>query len=385
MTDEQFKELSGKLDALNANLARTHAEEFKWANAIIGRQQAFESRLGLDTTPRPFIPFYNPNPLLVPTSIYPEVFNKYGERMEIFFISDRQFAHSPNERNSRYIIWDRYNYGNDTHFYSHDEIFRTFGKPKRKFAFLIEPRSIKPHSYENVLRNKNYVEKNFDLLFTFDAKLLGTLKNARFAALPANVWYGMNGLGGMGVMLDAVKEGFSFDGNSKENFTISPENYKHKTKNISIISSAKEMCHMHLVRKKLAFYCKEHGLADTYGKFDGGAYCPMEVPFEKYRYSIVVENGIEPFYFTEKIMNAFAAQTIPIYIGATEIGRFFNANGIIQIGLDDCNHIENILKQCTPEEYERRLPAVIDNFNRAMRSMSQTRFDDLYVQYIRGK
>lgn len=186
---------------------------------------------------------------------------------------------------------------------------------------------------------------------------------------------------GGGVMFDAVQAGIT----PQENFVISPENYKRKTKNVSMISSAKEMCHMHLVRKKLAFHCKEHGLADTYGKFDGGAYCPIELPFKDYRYSIVVENNIEPFYFTEKIMNAFAAQTIPIYLGATEIGRFFNANGIIQIGLDDCNHIENILKRCTPEEYERRLPAVIDNFNRAMRLAAQTRFDDLYVQYIRGK
>ena len=384
MTDEQFNQLNGKLDALNANLARTHAEEFQWANAIMGRQQAFESRLGFDTTPRQFIPYYNPNPALIPNPVYPEVFNKYGERMEFFFISDREFAHAPNERNSRYIIWDRYNYGNDTHFYSHDEIFRTVGNPKRKFAMLIEPRSIKPQSYENVLKHKDYVEKNFDLLFTHDAQILSTLKNARFAPFAANVLYGINPSGG-GITLDVVLAGFSVDGKPKENFTISPENYKRKTKNISIIASQKEMCPMHIVRKKLAFYCKEHGLADTYGKFDGGAYCAIELPFKDYRYSIVVENGIEPFYFTEKIMNAFAAQTIPIYLGATEIGRFFNADGIIQIRLEDCEHIENILKLCTPEEYERRLPAVLDNFNRAMRSMAQSRVDDLYVQYIRGK
>ena len=375
MTDEQFNQINGKLDALNANLARTHQEEFQWANAIMGRQQSFESRLGLDTTPRPFTPYYNP--MLVPSADYPEVFNKYGESMEFFFISDREFAHAPNEKNYRYIIWDRYNYGNDTHFYSHDEIFRTVGKPKRKFAFLTEPRSIKPQSYENVLKHRDYVEKNFDMLFTFDAQILSTLRNARFVPFPANVWYGSDG----GVMFDAVQAGIT----PQENFVISPENYKRKTKNVSMISSAKEMCHMHLVRKNLAFHCKEHGLADTYGKFDGGAYCPIELPFKDYRYSIVVENNIEPFYFTEKIMNAFAAQTIPIYLGATEIGRFFNADGIIQIGLDDCNHIENILKRCTPEEYERRLPAVIDNFNRAMRFASQTRYDDLYVQYIRGK
>lgn len=358
LTDEQLKEFNGKLDALNANLARYHAEEFQWAKAILGQQQQFESRLGFDTTPRQFIPFYNP--LLVPTADYPEIFNKHGERMEFFFISDREFAAWPQSKKYRYIIWDRYNYGLDTHFYSHDEIFRAVGKPKRKFAFLIEPRSIKPQSYENVLKHKNYVEENFDLLFTFDIQVLNTIKNARFVPFPASVWYHINPVGG-GVQ------------------------YQHKTKNISMICSAKEFCHMHLVRKKLAFKCKNEHLADTYGKFDGGAYVPIELPFEHYRYSIVVENNIEPFYFTEKIMNCFAAQTIPIYLGATEIGRFFNADGIIQIKLEDCDHIENILKRCTVEEYERRLPAILDNFRRAMRFTTQTRFDDLYVQYIRGK
>lgn len=173
--------------------------------------------------------------------------------------------------------------------------------------------------------------------------------------------------------------------NSEYDFTISPENYKRKTKNISMLSSHLETFPMHIVRKKLAFYCKEHGLADTFGQFDGGPIVAMELPFEHYRYSIVVENGIEPFYFTEKIMNAFAAQTIPIYLGATEIGQFFNAEGIIQIGLEDCEHIENILKRCTVEEYERRLPAVLDNFNRAMNAMAQTRFDDLYIRYIKDR
>lgn len=369
MTDEQFKTLNNKLDALNANLSRTHAEEFQWAKNILGQQQRFENRLGLDTSPRQFLPFYNPY-VPVPTSVYPEIFNKYGERMEIFFISDREMAHELNNVNSRYIIWDRYNFGNETHFYSHNEIFRTVGKPKRKFAFMLEPRSINPGSYKNVLEHRDYVEKNFDLLFTFDAQLLSTIKNARLALFGANVWYGFNLKG---------------TGKRKEGFTISPENYKRKTKNFSIISSAKEYCPMHLVRKKLAFKCKNESLADTFGKFDGGAYCEIELPFENYRYSIAVENNIEPFYFTEKILNCFAAQTIPIYLGATEIGRFFNADGIIQIKLEDCDHIENILKRCTVEEYERRLPAVLDNFNRAMRATTQTRFDDLYVQYIRGK
>ena len=142
---------------------------------------------------------------------------------------------------------------------------------------------------------------------------------------------------------------------------------------------------MHIVRKKLAFKCKNESLADTYGNFDGGNYVNVEKYLKDYRYSIAIENDITPYFFTEKILNCFAAQTIPIYLGATEIGRFFNANGIIQIGLEDCEHIENILKHCTPEEYERRLPAVIDNFNRAMRYVSQTRFDELYISYIKDR
>lgn len=366
MTDEQFKELGDKLDALNENLMRNHDEQFQWANAIMAKQQHFESRLGFDITPRDFIPYYNLT--LAPTANYPEVYNKYGERMEIFFISDREYAPGPNSKKSRYIIWDRYNYGNDTHFYTQNEIFRTVGNPKRRFAVLTEAGTSRPQLYEAILKHKAHIEKHFDLLFTYNPRLLNELSNARFY-LFGSVWYGTHTGGGIAL----------------ENFTISPENYKRKTKNISMLCSHLEYLPMHRVRKKLAFYCKEKGLADTYGKFDGGDYCAVELPFENYRYSIVVENGIEPFYFTEKIMNCFAAQTIPIYLGATEIGRFFNANGIIQIGLEDCDHIENILKRCTPEEYERRLPAVLDNFNRAMQTMKQTRFDDIYVNYIRGK
>ena len=369
MTDEQFKELSGKLDALNANLERVHKEEFQWANAIHNRQVQFENRLGFDTTPRNFMPYYNPN--IDPIIFYPEVFNKYGERMEFFFISDRETVYQADDRNSRYIIWDRYNYMNETHFYTQNEIFRTVGSPKRRFAMLTEAGTSRPKLYAEILKYKNHIEKHFDLVFTYNPKLLNELSNARFVPFAAVVWYGTS-------MNYYVKR-------DDFNFKISPENYRHKTKNISMLCSHLENLPMHIFRKKLAFYCKEHGLADTYGKFDGSPPVDMEVPFEHYRYSIAVENGIEPFYFTEKIMNCFAAQTIPIYLGATEIGKFFNADGIIQIGLEDCEHIENILKRCTAEEYERRLPAVLDNFNRAMNSMTQTRFDDMYIRYIRGK
>ena len=65
MTDEQFQEISKKLDALNENLLKAHAEEFDWAKVILGQQQSFEKRLGLDTTPRDFVPYYPPHQFII--------------------------------------------------------------------------------------------------------------------------------------------------------------------------------------------------------------------------------------------------------------------------------------------------------------------------------
>ena len=144
MDNNEFEILQKKLDAINASIAKNHQENFNWANALYQNQMQLRQTLDADKAPKNFEPYYLHS---MPISTdYPEIFNKYGERMEVFFISDREFAHVPNDSLSKYVIWDRYNYGLDVHFYTHDEIFRTVGKPKRKFGALIEPRSIKPQS-----------------------------------------------------------------------------------------------------------------------------------------------------------------------------------------------------------------------------------------------
>ena len=385
MNDEQFNALQQKLDlinqniiAVNQNVVDGHNIHMNLAQTISNRQVRLEKILGFENAKEPFTPFYNRGVNLSPD--YPEIFNKYGEKMEVFFINDRVGAHVPNSSLSRYIIWDRFNYGLKTHFYSHEQMFRIVGKPERKFGVLIEPRAIKPQSYQMVLQNKEYIEKNFDAVFTFDAEILSTLTNAKFAPTCADVWYGRNL---DGIMIDGQDAGFSNDGKQKDSKFISEDKHKYKTKNISMICSNKEFCEGHLRRKKLAFKVKNEGLADTFGKFDGGPYVPMELPFEEYRFSIAVENDVQPFYFTEKLLNCFIAQTIPVYLGATEIDKFFNPEGIIQLKLEDLEHIGDILKQCTPEEYERRLPAVLDNFERVKPYAERTRFDDIYLNYLK--
>ena len=61
---------------------------------------------------------------------------------------------------------------------------------------------------------------------------------------------------------------------------------------------------------------------------------PSEIPnkeigLKDYRFSFCVENDTYDTYFTEKILDCFATGTIPVYLGAPDIGNHFNMDGII--------------------------------------------------------
>lgn len=292
-------------------------------------------------------------------------------KLNVCFLADRVYPSYPysinNSRDttnfSQYILFDRYNYGLKTHFYSFTEALNTVGNPDRKFVLLNESRTIVPAWYDVILKNRQRIENEFDLVFTYDEEILNRFSNARFVPIDANYWYGEN-----------------------DSSAVSSESWKHKTRNISVIASFKTICKMHEVRRQVARICKAQNLADTYGNFDikpgqKKEHFPTELPFQHYRYSIVIENNISAFYFTEKLTNCFAAQTIPVYLGASQIHKFFNPDGIITISLDDLDNLPEILKQCTPEEYERRLPAVLDNFKRVQEFACPV--DYMYTHYLR--
>ena len=72
--------------------------------------------------------------------------------------------------------------------------------------------------------------------------------------------------------------------------------------------------------------------------------------------------------------------TIPIYLGATKISQFFNPDGIITFNIDD--DIEKVLSRCTQKEYEARIAAVIDNFDRVKEYFST--MDYMYTKYLQN-
>jgi hypothetical protein len=84
---------------------------------------------------------------------------------------------------------------------------------------------------------------------------------------------------------------------------------------------------------------------------------------EHYKFSIVIENDIDDYWFTEKILNCFSTKTVPIYVGAKKIYNLFNSDGIIQI--DDWKDIPRIIDHLNIDEaYQNRLEAINDNFRR---------------------
>lgn len=80
-------------------------------------------------------------------------------------------------------------------------------------------------------------------------------------------------------------------------------------------------------------------------------------------FHIAIENASIRNYFSEKILDCFQSRTVPVYYGCTNIGEFFNIDGIIA-----ANSVSEIITACnnlTPEKYNAMLPAIEDNFNRS--------------------
>lgn len=286
----------------------------------------------------------------------PNIYNEFGDRLQMYFIRDIHSARNPYEGIGHYFMWDRYNWGLKVHFYTHNAMLQTMGQPERQYGMLVESRSIVPRDY-NIFKKHKKLNKEFEYIFTFDDEILNDVPNAKFYPASAEVWYGRNNVN-----------------------VIDAKQYEKKFKNISFLSSDKIMCDMHAKRVAAAKYCYSNNLADVYGKVIGGEYVEIEKPLTDYRFSFAIENNLSDYYFTEKITNCFAAQTIPIYFGARKINEFFNEDGIIRITEKDFENIEHIIRQCTKEEYERRLPAVLDNYQRVQKYRNMQ--DYLYEHYL---
>ena len=282
----------------------------------------------------------------------PKIYNAEGHPLETYFIKNRHSRHAPFGHEGKYFFWDRYNYGLDTHFYGPEAMTGTLGKPAVKYGMLTESRTIVPKDYEVFHRNRG-LEKDFRYIFTYDDRILNEIENARFYPVAAGIWN------------SEMREG----------------RYREKDRDLSILSSDKVMCALHRFRLELARLCKREWLADPFGRFDGGGYVEkVDETLNRYRFSMIIENDVSDYYFSERLTSCFAAQTVPVYLGARRIGDFFNTDGMILLGSADLEEAESLIAECTRERYEAMLPAVLDNYERVKEYVNMQ--DYLYEHYL---
>lgn len=292
----------------------------------------------------------------------PELYNCYGERVAVMYLKDKGCAHTPytmsEGRFPRNILWDRFNRGLTTHFYTHSDIFEPLYPCERKFASLRESEAILPADFTMAYEKKDIITQ-FDALFTHSEKLLNKYSNAKFT--PAGtVWYATELNGGK----------------------MDSEAFQKKEKNISVVSSNKQMCEMHKYRAAVTKKYIHDKRVDTYGAACGNYIEKKADTLEKYRYSIAIENDVTAFYFTEKLLDCFAAMTVPIYIGAKEIGKFFNTEGMIIVKPEEYDDLDPIINRCCKEDYRERQEAIIDNYQRVQEYLCAEDYIMAHYKYL---
>ncbi|MBN2547920.1 MAG: hypothetical protein JXB15_02085 [Anaerolineales bacterium] len=103
------------------------------------------------------------------------------------------------------------------------------------------------------------------------------------------------------------------------------------------------------IRPRVSFDLYGKGFHYLEDKWDGLA---------PYRYSLVVENFRNPYYWSEKLADCFLSWTMPIYYGCTRIQDYFPAEAMQLIDIQDEHVIERLQEIISGDAWQRSLEAV---------------------------
>jgi len=184
-----------------------------------------------------------------------------------------------------------------------------------------------------VIQNKDL----FDIILTWDDKVLNNCENAIFIPFGSS-WI-------------------------TEEISLKPREKKFE---LGHLCGDKLLTYGHHIRHEILNRKNEFKIPTKF-KFKGETILPAalitkEEIFGNPMFAIVIENTSHNGYFTEKITDCMMLKTIPIYWGCSDIGNFYNNEGIILFqNPDDLIRIANSL---TPEYYYSRKEIIDFNFNK---------------------
>jgi len=225
---------------------------------------------------------------------------------------------------------------------SHDT-FEKDETAKYKVLSLVEPDNIvlcfdMPYIVDSVLHEDSFVDfvsNNFDLVLTFKNRLLKKIPNS----------------------LRLMTTGTFLD--------LETLNLNKKENSISFFMSNKSFTSGHQLRHRVFNHMQGKNMINefSYQQLMTPPAVSKNIMYDKYKYSIIIENEKSDFYLTEKIIDCFLAKTIPIYWGCPSVGDFFNIDGVIEF--NSIEELDEIINNLEISHYGSIRYAIEENYTRA--------------------
>jgi hypothetical protein len=134
----------------------------------------------------------------------------------------------------------------------------------------------------------------------------------------------------------------------------------HKTGFISVIASKLGILPGHIARTRFV-----DEVSETIAEFQGTVFGrgrseidTKEEGLDPFRYSLAIENSSIPSYFTEKLIDPFLRDCVPIYFGAPDLRNYFPDDSFIAMERLDILVLREVLSSLSEEDYELRRPAL---------------------------
>jgi hypothetical protein len=140
----------------------------------------------------------------------------------------------------------------------------------------------------------------------------------------------------------------------------------NKTNQITYLTSDKNFTEGHNFRQKVFNFFNDHNFDGDYKIFihKSPPRIDKEIIFNNAKFSIIIENGIEENYFSEKIIDCLSTKTIPIYRGCPSISEYFDINGFIIF--NSLEELIDIIANLPKDFYETKIKEIEKNYETSM-------------------
>ena len=159
-----------------------------------------------------------------------------------------------------------------------------------------------------------------------------------------------------------------------------------KSAQVCVFPSNKRMRHT-LCRKRFDFYNSLTELLPGLGIY-GKDFRPVEKKAEcldRYRYHIAVENHIAPHHWTEKLSDSFLGYCLPFYVGCPNAADYFPEESFIGLDIEDPRGAADTIREAIAgNEYEKRLPAIIEARRRVIEDYNLANFIGDTISAVTG-